>query len=181
MGAADALREPLAWSFGTAGRGSDMQRLRRLEQLRARPKALIIGALALFAASLFLPFADGDEFGVSPGLAILLFSILGSIFALVSLLMGLAYLAVPLSLLAARHRTRLAACLVALGLIFPIWFLATRGLYIDASLPNQRILNTGCLCLLSADVLMLTAWIVISLVSGAEKGDAGLPNESRRA
>jgi hypothetical protein len=157
-----------------------MQRLGRLaaQLLRSGPKALITGSLSLFAASLFLPFAYGAElFGVMPGLTV----ICVSIFAPVPLLTGFAYLAVPLSLLAARYRPWLAACLVALGSILPVWVLATEGLYINAFLRNQRIMNTGCLCLLSADVLMLSAWIVISLLSGPKKGEVGFPHESRRA
>jgi hypothetical protein len=125
---------------------------------------MITGALAFFAASLFLPFADGAEiFGVMAGFTVLC----TSFYTPLSFLTGLAYVAAPLSLLVAKPSPRLAAILVALGSLLPIWVLATEGLYITASL--GRILKTGCICLLLADVLMLAAWIVTMRVAGAER------------
>jgi hypothetical protein len=157
-----------------------MQRLSNLValMLRAGFRATIAGSLAMFAASLFLPFAYGAEiFGVMSGWTVLLVSFRDP----VPILTVLAYLASPLSLLAARHRPWLAASLVAFGSLLPIWILATEGLYINAFLRNRRILNSGCLCLLVADLLMLAAWIATGLVSGAKKACPGSPNESRRA
>jgi len=139
-----------------------MERLRRLVALlRAGDKAMFAGSLALFAASLFLPLAYGGAiWGVMPGWMLLFVSFLSPR----SLgLVGLPYLASPLSLLAAKHSSWLAASLAGYGLLLPILILATEGLYIDnhhAFPTHLRLLNTGCLCLLVADLLMFAAIVL---------------------
>jgi hypothetical protein len=166
---------------------------------RAGNKAMIAGSLALFAASLFLPFAYGAEmFGLVNGLGMLevwyLFAfrvpdipLAGKLWLILG---GVAYLASPLSLLAARLRPWLAASLVAFGLLLPIWILASEGLFINAFLRvdpfghvGGRYLNTGCLCLLVANLLMLAAWIDRHRtgVTGKERACPDTSNDGRRA
>jgi hypothetical protein len=152
-------------------RDSDKERRSHLvaDLFRGCIRAMIAGSLAFFAVSLFLPFAYGAEIaGVMAGLAFLQVSFLFGWSSPLSLFMGVAYLAPLISLLAARLSPRLAASLVAFGLLLPIWTLAAEGLYINAFLSNRRILNTGCVCLLVADLLMLAAWIATGLVAGAK-------------
>jgi hypothetical protein len=162
-----------------------MEGLRRLaaDLVRAGKLAMIAGSLVLFAASLFQPFADGAEiFGVMPGWMFLWVSLLFGIMAIfrapLVFLTGLAYLALPLSVLVAKYRPWLAAGLVAFGLTLTIWFLASNGLYIGAARPRPGppILNTGCLCLLFADLFMLAAWISTGL--GSRAGRTGTPQRN---
>jgi hypothetical protein len=79
--------------------------------------------------------------------------------------------------LAAKHRPWLAASLAGFGLLLPIRILATEGLYINAFLSHRRILNTGCLCLLVADLLMLAAWIDRHLAGVTRKEGVPRPFE----
>ncbi len=120
-----------------------MERLRGLVEsmFRARNQAMIAGSLALFAASLFPPLANGAEIlGAMPGWMLLFLSFLapGTL-----VLTALPYLASPLSLLAAKHSPGLAASPAGFGLLLPIKILATEGLYINSFLSHLGILNTG--------------------------------------
>ena len=126
-------------------------------------------SLVLFVASLVLPMAYGAEiFGLMRGWMWIVFAIvsgvagsatLASWFAPVLFVIGISYIATPVSILAASWNYWLAARVAAFGLLGPVYSLATEGFYIDMFLSNRQALNSGNICSFGGAALMLGTWI----------------------
>jgi hypothetical protein len=107
---------------------------------------------------------DADEFGILPGLALLLLLF----FSLWGIPFGLLYISTPLSLVVAMRSYRFAAVVAGFGLVLPILYLSTEGLYMR----NEQVLNGGMLCAFAAAVLMLVAWILAGTMVGVTARDS---------
>lgn len=116
-------------------------------------------SLVFWVASLLLPFADGAEIlGTVAGFPILRAGLTSGRPA--GLLVGLGYLAVPVSGLVGFVSRRSALAVAALGLAVSAFLLASGGLHFPRAGGGPPVLASGVLCLVASAALMFMARLV---------------------